>query len=180
MQYAYDKSRTRVVLGKSTPQFAQDCSAWHKECCGLLKHVLTPCNSCSWRQYYIVETVYRISMTWTAHATCIQIACDIHAVKIGLIEVSVRRGLIVVLDRLQVCYKVLVIMQNATWGFPGKSWETWALILGNMASISNWKNADILSLNLLKIDAALFPESFLRWKWRHSVLLFHRLEKYIL
>ena len=40
MQYAYGKSKIRVVSCKSNLQLACDCRLRHEECRGLLKHVL--------------------------------------------------------------------------------------------------------------------------------------------
>ena len=74
MRYAYDKSTTRIVSCKSNLQLACDCRVRHKECRGLLKHVLKPYDNRSDRQFYIVEIVYDFSMTRAARA--IKIACD--------------------------------------------------------------------------------------------------------
>ena len=74
MRYAYDKSTTRIFSCKSNLQLAYDCGVRHKECSGLLKHVLKLYDNRSDRQFDIVEIVYDFSMTRAARA--IKIACD--------------------------------------------------------------------------------------------------------
>ena len=74
MRYAYDKSTTRIVSCKSDLQLVCDCRVRHKECRGLLKHVLKLYDNRSDRQFYIVEIVYDFSMTRAARV--IKIACD--------------------------------------------------------------------------------------------------------
>ena len=56
-------STTRIVLCKSNLQLAYDCHVRHKECRGLLKHVLKPYDNGGNRQFYIVEIVCDSSMT---------------------------------------------------------------------------------------------------------------------
>ena len=73
-RYAYDKSTTRVVLCKSSPQLACDCRVRHEQCCGLLKHVFEPHDNHSETQFDIVEIVYDFFMTRAARA--IKITCD--------------------------------------------------------------------------------------------------------
>ena len=74
MQYAYDKSTTRIISCKSNLQLAYDCHVRHEKCRGLLKHVLKPYDNRTDRQFYIVEIVYDFSMMRAAYA--IKITCD--------------------------------------------------------------------------------------------------------
>ena len=57
MQHAYDKSMIRVVSCKSNLQLACDCRVRHKECRELLRHVLTPYDNLSHKQFGRVKIV---------------------------------------------------------------------------------------------------------------------------
>ena len=56
-QHAYDKSMIRVASCKSNLQLACDCRVRHKEFRELLRHVLTPYDNLSHKQFGRVKIV---------------------------------------------------------------------------------------------------------------------------